>query len=95
MLWFCRFVAIFHFSSADVGPNKWAWYTQEVLHPYRPPKDAAAAASYFALVKAGRGNGFIDEADIGGGEHRSYLNVLADSLGMKHVSFNMIIETWT
>ena len=32
---------------------------QEVLHPFRPPRDPVAAQAYFDRVKAGKGNGFV------------------------------------
>jgi endonuclease/exonuclease/phosphatase family metal-dependent hydrolase len=58
---------------------------QEVLHPFRPPSEPAAAAAYFDRVKAGKGNGFVpdylQEGDV------PYLQELADSLGLPFVSF--------
>jgi endonuclease/exonuclease/phosphatase family metal-dependent hydrolase len=58
---------------------------QEVLHPFRPPSDAAAAQAYFDRVKAGKGNGFVPdylrEDDV------PYLQELADELGLPFISF--------
>lgn len=58
---------------------------QEVLHPYRPPSDAAAAQAYFDRVKAGKGNGFVP--DYLTDDSVPYLQELADSLGLPFISF--------
>lgn len=58
---------------------------QEVLHPFRPPSDAAAAQAYFDRVRAGKGNGFVPdylrEDDV------PYLQELANALGLPFISF--------
>jgi endonuclease/exonuclease/phosphatase family metal-dependent hydrolase len=63
---------------------------QEVLHPFRPPKEAAAAQAYFDRVKAGKGNGF--QADYLAEDSVPYLQELAESLGLPHISFGKATE---
>ena len=58
---------------------------QEVLHPFRPPSEPAAAQAYFDRVKAGKGNGFV--ADYRKDDDVPYLQELADSLGLPFISF--------
>ena len=60
---------------------------QEVLHPFRPPKDDAMSSAYFQRVKEGKGNGFeLEAADVEAGE-LPYLDELSAKLGMPHISF--------
>jgi hypothetical protein len=79
---------------------------QEVLHPYRPPSNPAERATYFDLVKSGKGNGFeastpswgngsrrpADSSHHGDADARPYLDELAAALGMTHVSFGRATE---
>lgn len=58
---------------------------QEVLHPFRPPRDPVAAQAYFDRVKAGKGNGFV--ADYLEDGDLPYLQELADALGLPFISF--------
>jgi len=60
-------------------------FEQEVLYPFRPPSDAAAAQAYFDLVKSGKGNGYTKPAEDS--EAKPYLEELAARLGMPHISF--------
>jgi endonuclease/exonuclease/phosphatase family metal-dependent hydrolase len=58
---------------------------QEVLHPFRPPSEPAAAKAYFDRVKSGKGNGF--EPDYLKQDDLPYLQELGDALGLPHISF--------
>eukprot|EP00286_Rhodomonas_abbreviata_P026964 CAMPEP_0181298152 /NCGR_PEP_ID=MMETSP1101-20121128/5630_1 /TAXON_ID=46948 /ORGANISM="Rhodomonas abbreviata, Strain Caron Lab Isolate" /LENGTH=419 /DNA_ID=CAMNT_0023403155 /DNA_START=151 /DNA_END=1410 /DNA_ORIENTATION=- len=64
---------------------------QEVLHPYRPPSDAEEAEAYFERVKAGKGNGFKGEY-LKDSSEKSYLEALAEALGLPHVSFGKAVD---
>eukprot|EP00290_Baffinella_frigidus_P029190 CAMPEP_0180225448 /NCGR_PEP_ID=MMETSP0987-20121128/22705_1 /TAXON_ID=697907 /ORGANISM="non described non described, Strain CCMP2293" /LENGTH=442 /DNA_ID=CAMNT_0022188515 /DNA_START=405 /DNA_END=1733 /DNA_ORIENTATION=+ len=56
---------------------------QEVLHPYCPPSDPAAAAAYFETVKSGNGNGYPLACE----DRTPYLTRLAVAAGLPHISF--------